>query len=148
MDCDVRFIVADFFLSACTFWFNNMITLPFWLIHTNFGTCLYHCLLLLLLLLLLVLLLLLLLIYCHNYYFIFVSNSVKRTNVIKFHFLAIFVIIYFRYIFIQYVAMLSYISQPNLKCLAPAVYKPSASKPTPKEMFLRLCYMIFWTKYL
>ena len=38
-------------LSVCTCWFHNMVTLPPWLVSTDFGTCSYQLLLLLLLLL-------------------------------------------------------------------------------------------------
>jgi uncharacterized membrane protein YgcG len=34
-------------LSVCTCWSYNMITLPSWLVSTNFGTCSYQLLLLL-----------------------------------------------------------------------------------------------------
>ena len=30
-------------LSVCTCWFHNMITLPLWLVSTDFGTCSYQC---------------------------------------------------------------------------------------------------------
>ena len=30
-------------LSVCTCWFHNMVTLPPWLVSTNFGTCSYQC---------------------------------------------------------------------------------------------------------
>ena len=30
-------------LSVCTCWFHNMITLPPWLVSTDFGTCSYQC---------------------------------------------------------------------------------------------------------
>jgi hypothetical protein len=32
-------------LSVCACWFHNMITLPLWLVSTDFGTWSYHCLL-------------------------------------------------------------------------------------------------------
>jgi len=32
-------------LSVCTCWFHSMITLPPWLVCTDFGTCSYQCLL-------------------------------------------------------------------------------------------------------
>jgi hypothetical protein len=28
-------------LSVCTYWFHNMVTLPTWLVSTDFGTCSY-----------------------------------------------------------------------------------------------------------
>ena len=30
-------------LSVCIYWFHNMVTLPFWLVSTDFGTCSYQC---------------------------------------------------------------------------------------------------------
>ena len=30
-------------LSVCTYWFHNMVTLPPWLVSTDFGTCSYQC---------------------------------------------------------------------------------------------------------
>ena len=30
-------------LSVCTCWFHNMVTLPPWLVSTDFGTCSYQC---------------------------------------------------------------------------------------------------------
>ena len=30
-------------LSVCTSWFHNMVTLPPWLVSTDFGTCSYQC---------------------------------------------------------------------------------------------------------
>jgi len=30
-------------LSVCTCWFHNMVTLPSWLVSTDFGTCSYQC---------------------------------------------------------------------------------------------------------
>ena len=30
-------------LSVCTCWFQNMVTLPPWLVSTDFGTCSYQC---------------------------------------------------------------------------------------------------------
>jgi hypothetical protein len=29
-------------LSVCTCWFDNMVTLPSWLVSTDFGTCSYE----------------------------------------------------------------------------------------------------------
>jgi len=42
-----RIIMSDLLLgivlSVCIYWFHNMVTLPLWLISTDFGTCSYHC---------------------------------------------------------------------------------------------------------
>ena len=50
-----RFIMSGLLLgmvlSICTYWFHSMVTLPPWLVYTDFGTCSYQCFCQLLLLL-------------------------------------------------------------------------------------------------
>jgi len=36
-------LLLGIFLSVCTYWFHNMVTLPSWLVSTDFGTCSYQC---------------------------------------------------------------------------------------------------------
>ena len=36
-------LLLEIVLSVCTCWFHNMVTLPPWLVSTDFGTCSYQC---------------------------------------------------------------------------------------------------------
>jgi hypothetical protein len=36
-------LLLGMILSVCTCWFHNTVTLPSWLVSTNFGTCSYQC---------------------------------------------------------------------------------------------------------
>jgi hypothetical protein len=36
-------LLLEMFMLASTCWFHNMVTLPSWLVSSNFGTCSYQC---------------------------------------------------------------------------------------------------------